>query len=168
VSVNGILRFHLDYQTCDPAHNPVDKGTALTIVKTVLADQADLPLLQALVASGQELELGIQVVADAEMATLNRAYRGKEGATNVLSFAMNDDEPQPTPMLGDIVIALGVVRREATEFGLPLLDRMAHMMVHGVLHLLGWDHERNEVEADAQEAVEAAILERLGFRMAEG
>ncbi|MBP6513908.1 MAG: rRNA maturation RNase YbeY [Steroidobacteraceae bacterium] len=107
-------------------------------------------------------ELAIRVVGSAEGRRLNRGYRGKDKATNVLSFV-----PGPVPSriarpLGDLVICAPVVAREAKEQGKALRAHWAHMVVHGVLHLAGHDHEQ-DAEAQAMESLERRILDRLGF-----
>ncbi|MCU0977405.1 MAG: rRNA maturation RNase YbeY [Steroidobacteraceae bacterium] len=108
------------------------------------------------------VSLGIRVVGAAEGRTLNRRWRGKDYATNVLSFgAEAAGLPGPAP-LGDLVICAPVVAREAREQGKTLPAHWAHMVVHGVLHLRGHDHERAR-EAREMEALEVEILGRLGF-----
>lgn len=98
---------------------------------------------------------------DAAIAKLNAEFRGKTGPTNVLSFPA---APMPGPHgrhLGDIAIAYETVAREAAAAGLSLADHAAHMIVHGVLHLAGYDHQTDN-EAEEMEALERAILARLG------
>ena len=98
---------------------------------------------------------------DARVRELNRRWRGQDKPTNVLSFPA---PPQPGPrQLGDVVLALETVRREAEAEGKPLADHAAHLIVHGVLHLLGRDHESDE-EAEAMEALEAKALARIGVK----
>jgi len=107
-------------------------------------------------------ELAIRVVGSAESRRLNRGYRGKDKPTNVLSFLPG---PVPAPVarpLGDLVICAPVVAREAKEQGKELRAHWAHMVVHGVLHLAGHDHEHDE-QALAMESLERRILQRLGF-----
>lgn len=111
-------------------------------------------------------ELTIRIVDKAEMTSLNFAYRKKNKPTNVLSF------PAETPdfikgseeefFLGDIVICAEVIEEEAKEQDKPLLAHWAHMVVHGILHLLGYDHVK-EQEAEIMEAEEIIILKNLGF-----
>lgn len=111
-----------------------------------------------------DAEVTIRFVEEGEGRRLNRDYRGKDYATNVLTFAY-DAAPAPhlTALLcGDIVLCAPVISREAVEQGKPLADHCAHMVVHGMLHLQGYDHE-HEGEATAMEAVEGFILRRLGF-----
>ena len=110
-------------------------------------------------------ELGIRVVGSAESRRLNARYRGKDKPTNVLSFP-----PPPLPRnqgvgsrpLGDLVICAQVVRSEAREQRKPLEAHWAHLVVHGALHLIGYDHE-HDVEAKRMERREIAVLRRLGF-----
>lgn len=95
---------------------------------------------------------------DARLRALNRQHRGKDRPTNVLSFPAGAGQNH----LGDIAIAYGVTRCEAGAAGKPLLDHLLHLTVHGVLHLLGYDHERPS-EADRMEALEREILAELGI-----
>jgi probable rRNA maturation factor len=94
---------------------------------------------------------------DAAMRRLNARYRGKDKATNVLSF------PQKSgPLLGDVILAAETVRREAALAAKPLEDHMAHLIIHGFLHLLGHDHEE-DAEAEKMEQLERLALQRLGI-----
>jgi probable rRNA maturation factor len=108
-----------------------------------------------------EADLAIRVVDAREGRALNRHYRGKDYATNVLSFPAELPEGVKLPLLGDLVICAPVVAREAREQGKPLNDHYAHLTVHGALHLLGWDHE-DEREAECMEQLEREILAGLG------
>ncbi len=109
-------------------------------------------------------ELSIVLTDNEAVHALNRQWRGKDRPTNVLSFPAFDLMPGEAlpPMLGDIVIAHGVVAKEATEAGRTFDDHLTHLVVHGFLHLAGWDHETDE-DADAMEGLETAILEGLGI-----
>ncbi|HEV2269054.1 MAG TPA: rRNA maturation RNase YbeY [Steroidobacteraceae bacterium] len=120
-------------------------------------------------------ELGIRVVGSAESRRLNARYRGKDKPTNVLSFppaplpggiagvpAVRGPQRGDTRPLGDLVICAQVVRSEAREQRKPLEAHWAHLVVHGALHLIGYDHER-EAEAKRMERREIAVLRRLGF-----
>jgi probable rRNA maturation factor len=107
-------------------------------------------------------EVAIRIVDEAESAELNAAYRRKSGPTNVLSFPFEVPEGVPNALLGDLVICAGVVEREAGEQGKPLEAHWAHMVVHGLLHLQGYDHVEDS-EAEAMEAEEIAILSGLEF-----
>lgn len=103
-------------------------------------------------------QVAIRLVDEQEGRTLNSAYRGKDYATNVLSFPY---EAEPL-LMGDLVICPTVVAREAAEQGKPLAAHYAHLTVHGMLHLRGWDHE-NERDAQAMENEERKILAALGY-----
>ena len=110
-------------------------------------------------------EISFALTDDKRMRALNRAYRGKDKPTNVLSFAALDGHrPKPgTPwLLGDVVLASGVVAREAKAQRKSLDHHLTHLAIHGVLHLLGYDHERDR-DAEAMEAMEIAALARMGI-----
>jgi probable rRNA maturation factor len=115
-----------------------------------------------------EADLAIRIVGAQEGRALNRHYRGKDYATNVLSFPADMAEgvklPKGVklPLLGDIVLCAPVVAKEAKEQKKPLAAHYAHLTVHGVLHLLGWDHQ-DERDADCMEALERQILAGLGI-----
>lgn len=109
-------------------------------------------------------EMTLRIVDERESAELNSRYRGKEGPTNVLSFAAEASAPGGEDLLpyGDVVICGDVVAREAREQGKALAAHWAHMVVHGALHLQGYDHE-NARDAGIMEGRERALLGELGF-----
>ena len=109
-----------------------------------------------------QAEVSIRIVGEAEGAELNARYRGKTGATNVLSFPAELPPGVPLPMVGDLVICAPVVEREAQAQGKQASAHWAHLTVHGCLHLIGYDHEE-EAQAAEMEALETAILAGLGF-----
>jgi probable rRNA maturation factor len=113
----------------------------------------------ALAGRIREADLAIRVVGTKEGRALNRHYRGKDYATNVLSFPAELPEGVRLPLLGDIVLCAPVIAREAREQRKPLAAHYAHLTVHGALHLLGWDHE-DAREAEAMEQLEREILRR--------
>jgi rRNA maturation RNase YbeY len=116
-------------------------------------------------AGRTECELSILLVDDRRMTELNTAFRGKNSPTNVLSFPMVDDPAWPgPPLLGDIVISLDTAAREAMAAGTTLLDRLTVLLVHGLVHLLGHDHERGPDEAAAMTALEENLLRLLGAK----
>ena len=117
----------------------------------------------ALAGQRRAIELSVRYVDSDEGRALNRDYRGKDYATNVLSFPVELPPGVRSPLLGDLVICAPVVALEALGQDKPLAHHHAHLVVHGVLHLLGMDHERSEAEADAMEARERTILGRLGI-----
>lgn len=117
-------------------------------------------------ASG-EVEMVIRIVEENESQTLNRDYRGKDYPTNVLSFPFENppgllELEEALPYLGDLIICAPVVAREAAEQHKPIIAHWAHMIVHGCLHLQGYDH-MNDAEAEEMEALETEILTGLGF-----
>ena len=107
-------------------------------------------------------ELSIRVVGESESATLNKQYRGKSGATNVLSFPFTAVTPEPLPMLGDLVVCAPLVSAEAQQQNKALQAHWAHIIVHGVLHLLGYDHS-DDSDAQIMEALETEILLGLNY-----
>lgn len=109
-------------------------------------------------------EVTVRIVNTEEMAYLNSTYRHKTGPTNVLSFPFDIPKgiDMDIPILGDIVICAEVVNQEAAEQGKTLDAHWAHMIVHGVLHLLGYDHVK-ESEANIMKALEVDILNKIGF-----
>ncbi len=107
-------------------------------------------------------EITIRIVGQKESAHLNETYRHKPGATNVLSFPFAAPPGQQTCLLGDIVICAPVVVKEAKEQRKLILAHWAHMTLHGILHLLGYDHVKNK-EAEVMEALEVKLLAGLGF-----
>ena len=107
-------------------------------------------------------ELAIRIVDTDEARALNNDYRGKDYATNVLSFPAELPPELKLPLLGDLAICAPVVLREASEQGKSPKDHWAHLTVHGVLHLLGYDHIE-ENEAEAMEALETSVLAGLGI-----
>ena len=114
----------------------------------------------ALEGRREQAEVSIRVVDEDESAELNLRYRDKRGATNVLSFPADLPPALALPLLGDLVICAGVVAREALEQGKPLAAHWAHMVIHGTLHLIGYDHI-DDADADIMEALEVAILDGL-------
>jgi probable rRNA maturation factor len=109
-----------------------------------------------------DAEIGLRVVDEAEGHSLNRNFRDRDYATNVLTFIYDNAGPSAQSLAGDIVLCAPVIEREAREQHKNLTAHYTHLTVHGVLHLQGYDHE-NDVEAAAMEQMEAEILERLGY-----
>jgi probable rRNA maturation factor len=123
-----------------------------------------------LIETTATIEVSIRLTSDDDVQTLNRQYRGQDKPTNVLSFPMvqpdlidtlsNTDDGEV--LLGDIVLAHGVCAREAAERGVSIEDHATHLIVHGVLHLLGYDH-MTDSEAEAMEAIERDVMASLGL-----
>jgi len=107
-------------------------------------------------------ELSIRLVGTREGRALNREYRGKDYATNVLSFPYAPVRGERSAMLGDLALCPAVVAREAREQGKPVRDHFAHLTVHGALHLIGYDHEKVR-DAEHMEAIERRVLASLGI-----
>jgi probable rRNA maturation factor len=125
----------------------------------------------ALLDAGLAVEVSVKFTHDAEVKALNAGYRGKDSPTNVLSFPMFEADLLGSLasvdggelLLGDVVLAQGVCALEAGDKGVSLADHAAHLVVHGTLHLLGYDHEQGESEAVAMEEVEREALAALGI-----
>lgn len=134
------------------------------------SDALDVGALMNEVANAVADELGEPIGAwcalfadDEAVQALNRDHRGKDAPTNVLSFPADADMPGPhEPGLGDVALAFETVAREAEDLGLDLRARTAHMLAHGLLHLLGYDHQADEEAAD-MERIETRALARLGY-----
>jgi len=107
-----------------------------------------------------DCELSIRLVDEMESTELNSTYRGKTGPTNVLSFPFDSPIPMEPRLLGDLVICASVVEKEAKEQNKAIQDHWAHMVVHGCLHLLAYDHVE-DVEAEVMETLEIKTLESL-------
>ena len=117
-----------------------------------------------------QLSASLLFASDAEVRSLNREWRGKDRPTNVLSFPMleraallalaTDGPPQ---LLGDVALALETCAREADEKGISLADHTAHLIIHGLLHLAGYDHETSAQDARAMELLEINALARMGI-----
>ncbi len=116
----------------------------------------------ALAGRRRDAELSIRIVDAAESQALNRRYRGKDRPTNVLAFPAELPADLGLPLLGDLVICREVVEAEAAEQAKPPDAHWAHMVIHGTLHLVGYDHETDE-QAAAMESVEAELLAELGW-----
>lgn len=125
------------------------------------ADDFQLWADKALTGRKEDAELTIRIVDVEESQTLNHQYRDKDKPTNVLSFPFEAPENLPDfPLIGDLVICASVVEQEAQEQGKPLKNHWAHMVIHGILHLLGYDHIDDE-EAEEMESLETDILSQL-------
>jgi probable rRNA maturation factor len=126
---------------------------------------AEAAILAAIGETGISLEANVEISVlfcdDAFIRGLNRQWRGTDKPTNVLAFPTSND-PRESPLLGDIVIAFETASREALDARKPLRDHVAHLLVHGFLHLIGHDHV-GAAEAATMEALECTILGRLGI-----
>lgn len=130
-----------------------------------LAEAAVTAALSGAGAADAPCDVALLFTDDDSVAQINARWRGKDKPTNVLSFPVPSGMPVPEDevrSLGDIVLAHGVVSREAVEQGKTLRAHTMHLIVHGTLHLLGYDHE-TEAEADEMEGLETRILKGLGI-----
>ncbi|GLX79950.1 endoribonuclease YbeY [Thalassotalea insulae] len=143
---------------------------AITLDLQLACDNSNLPsetqfnswLNTALAAYNQSFEITIRVVGPEESQSLNQQYRGKDKPTNVLSFPFEVPEGLELDLLGDLVICADIVEQEAQQQNKPLLNHWAHMVIHGCLHLLGYDHISDE-DADEMEALEIKLLANLAI-----
>ena len=136
----------------------------LPTVERLCAEAARAALAGTGTALEGAAELSIVLGDDGLLRGLNRQWRGVDKPTNVLSFPALDPGPAPEGaprLLGDVVLAFETVRNEAADQGKPLADHLGHLVVHGVLHLLGFDHE-DAAEAERMEALETAVLAGIG------
>lgn len=146
---------------CPPRSRPRKPHLSLSVQRAVRAPDAParahiLRFVRAALA--HDAEITLRLVGEAEGRNLNRDYRGRDYATNVLSFVY-----ETTPVVrGDLVLCAPVVSREAADQGKPLLAHYAHLIVHGVLHLQGYDHN-NDARARLMETREMEIVTGLGF-----
>ncbi len=148
--MNTETELELDLQiACDVTTLPTEAQFVLW-AKTAIQGRLD------------EAELSIRLVDEVESAELNMQYRQKSGPTNVLSFPADLPPELELPLLGDLAICKQVVEREANEQHKACLDHWAHMVIHGTLHLLGYDHIADD-EAEEMEALEIALLKTLNI-----
>lgn len=126
------------------------------------AEQIEQWATAAVQPQSDEVEMTVRIVDEAESHALNLNYRGKDCPTNVLSFPFECPDEVELPLLGDLVICRQVVEREAQEQDKPVMAHWAHMVVHGSLHLLGYDHIEDD-EAEEMESLETQIMTGLGF-----
>lgn len=111
-------------------------------------------------ALSDNAQITVRIVGEAEGRELNRTWRHKDYATNVLTF---DYENTPPLIMADLVLCAPVVEREAAEQNKSLLEHYAHLIVHGTLHAQGWDHETSPADAEEMESYETAIMQEMGF-----
>jgi probable rRNA maturation factor len=143
-------------------------SAVVDVQRQVEAGPADADLLSwveaVLAAEGlqERLELSVRIVDAEESAALNQRYRHKPGPTNVLSFPFEAPPGVPLNLLGDLVIAAPVVAEEAHDQGKNETAHWAHLVVHGTLHLLGYDHQET-AQTEAMESREICILNKLGY-----
>lgn len=144
------MNLSIDIQKACASEDSPDEDSIKRWVSAAIRDERD------------ECELSIRIVDEQESADFNQRYRGKSGATNVLSFPFDAVTPEPLPILGDLVICAPVLVREAAEQQKTITAHWAHIVIHGVLHLLGYDHIEDQ-DAEQMESLETAIMLVLDF-----
>ncbi len=142
---------------CEQTELPIELPT-----KAQLQLWVDTALAEVASDFSQELELTIRLVNRDESQQLNSQYRGKDKPTNVLSFPFEVPEGIELNLLGDLIICIEVMQDEAIAQHKPILDHWAHLVVHGCLHLVGFDHI-SDSEAIKMESLEVEILAKLGI-----
>ena len=148
------MTHEIDLQVaCTPTELPTKEQFQLW-VDTALAEVSSEPK--------QEFELTIRLVNNEESQQLNMQYRGKDKPTNVLSFPFEVPEGVELNLLGDLIICIEVMKQEAQEQNKALFDHWAHLVIHGCLHLVGFDHI-SDTEAVELEYIESSILKKLGI-----
>ena len=146
----------LDYQLASESKELPSEAQLLNWINAALKAQT----LNSQI--GEEQEITVRIVDADEIQMLNREYRQKDYATNVLSFPFEAPPGVTVNFLGDLVICAPVVSKEADEQKKPLMAHWAHMIIHGTLHLLGYDHIEDQ-DAEQMEALEVEILNDLGI-----
>lgn len=144
------MNLSIDIQKACASEDSPDEDSIKRWVSAAIRDERD------------ECELSIRIVDELESADFNQRYRGKSGATNVLSFPFDAVTPEPLPILGDLVICAPVLVREACEQHKKITAHWAHIVIHGVLHLLGYDHIEDQ-DAEQMESLETEIMLVLDF-----
>ena len=144
------MSIHVDIQMAYESEDSPDEQSIQRWVSAAIRDERE------------DTELSVRIVDEQESKSLNEKYRGASGPTNVLSFPFDDTLPVPIPLIGDLVICAPVVAREAQQQNKAVDAHWAHMVIHGVLHLLGYDHQQ-EQQATIMESLETDILQNLGF-----
>ncbi|MEE9397554.1 MAG: rRNA maturation RNase YbeY [Methylococcales bacterium] len=140
----------LDVQYASQVMEVPSKEQFRTWLNTVLVDQ------------NYDVEVVIRITDEQEMSQLNHRYRQRQGTTNILSFPFEAPDQVPVDLLGDLVVCAPVVEQEAMQQGKDLNAHWAHMIIHGALHLLGYDHIKDS-EAEAMENMEVDLLKSIGF-----
>ena len=144
------MNLSIDIQKACASEDSPDEDSIKRWVSAAIRDERD------------ECELSIRIVDEQESADFNQRYRSKSGATNVLSFPFDAVTPEPLPILGDLVICAPVLVREASEQHKTITAHWAQIVIHGVLHLLGYDHIEDQ-DAEHMESLETAIMLVLDF-----
>ena len=131
--------------------------------RVVIQDSAVRRLLQQLlkIIRESDSEVSIEFVGDAQMRRLNREYRGNDRTTDVLAFAFREAGGPPSTMLGDVVVSIPMAERQAESLGHSLSEELVRLLIHGVLHLVGYDHERSKADARSMKRKEIGLWKRV-------
>lgn len=156
--MNDTFTLYLDLQNMIESDNVPEQATIEHWIKKTLSAEAEFTKS----ALNDEYELTVRIVDKDEIKNLNNTYRHKDKSTNVLSFPFDSPPEVELPLLGDLIICHDVVLEEAEEQQKAIFEHWAHMIVHGVLHLKGYDHIEDS-EAQIMEALEIQILKQLNI-----
>ena len=137
----ALRKWRVDLQNNHPKRK-IQTRAILQKIKKILSD------LESEIDSALVSEVSIVLTTDQEIQSLNRDYRQKDKPTDVLSFSLLEGAPGPTQSLGDIVISLDTAEQQAQDLGVPLDDELLRLLIHGLLHLLGYDHENVSKEEE--------------------
>ncbi|KQO72906.1 rRNA maturation factor [Methylobacterium sp. Leaf469] len=155
-----MIETEIDVAVEDARWNDVVPDLEAFVIRAVEAGLAIAPD-----SPKEAVEVSVLLTTDAAVQALNRTWRGQDKPTNVLSFPAPPQPPHAgmARPLGDVVLAYDTMLRESAEQSKPLSHHLAHLLVHGTLHLLGQDHETGDADAEAMEALEIAALATLGM-----
>ncbi|KQP30271.1 rRNA maturation factor [Methylobacterium sp. Leaf102] len=155
-----MIETEIDVAVEDARWNDVVPDLEAFVIRAVEAGLAIAPD-----SPKEAVEVSVLLTTDAAVQALNRTWRGQDKPTNVLSFPAPPQPPHAgmAQPLGDVVLAYDTMLRESAEQSKPLSHHLAHLLVHGTLHLLGQDHETGDADAEAMEALEIAALATLGM-----
>jgi probable rRNA maturation factor len=157
-----LTALHIDIQRVSVTSQQPDDSTIQQWVQTALHTESQCHQIGSDQIKDSHIELCVRIVDEAEISALNQQYRQRSGSTNVLSFTAEKIPDIPVRILGDLVICAAVVEQEAQQQGKTLDAHWAHMIIHGVLHLCGYDHI-DDIDAERMESREQLILKKLGF-----
>ncbi|OGT05618.1 MAG: rRNA maturation RNase YbeY [Gammaproteobacteria bacterium GWF2_41_13] len=145
----SLSAIHIDIQITSKAKSIPSQKTLKKWIQTALT-----------IHRIRSADIGIQIISTPKMAELNQHYRKNSGPTNVLTFIYEEGKN----LAGDVVLCPLVIQQEAKQFNLRPIERFAHIVVHGCLHLMGFDHELNATEAERMEKAEIKVLKKLGYK----
>jgi probable rRNA maturation factor len=161
ITIDTSIQFPDWEESCDDCEALISKGIHAVFKQS--------PVARNMIESGIEPEISVVLANDDLVHVLNRDYRDKDKPTNILSFAQLDDDDgwhapdMPGPcVMGDLILAYETIQKESVEHGKPFEDHFLHLVIHGMLHLLGYDHIEED-EAEEMESLEIQILSDFGI-----